>query len=135
MIVGNPAAYVFLKKHGPLIREVKNGGLLLTLEGRVFVIHYFFYIDYLTKKQFNDITEQGDGKENPLAIAMQTGQLIREAAEKWLKAVDEFAKKNPEVIVDGTDLNYRQMGALLWVLIASELKSETAAGWKANTSR
>jgi len=128
---GDPRGWFILQKHGPLIELMKDKAVRLTTEGRVFAITFLMMRDYLKREDWGKIAEAGNPR-NPHNTFMATGMMIAAAAEKWLQDVDAFAKKRFDMLVVPTNLTYREMGQVMWTLIAQEKQHQEKVGWKEN---
>lgn len=124
-LVGDSRAYAFLKKHGPLINELPNRSIILTVHGRVWVLTFLLFHDYLSKDLFNDIAKFFE--QNPGRAAFETGKKLRETCERWLKDNGKLIVNYPKQIVPPTDLNYGQVSLLLNLLVAAQENLERAA--------
>lgn len=124
-LVGDSKAYVFLAKHGPLIHELPNRSVALTVEGRVWVLTFLLFHDYLTKQIFNDIAEFFNSR--PGIAAYQTGIKLREVCQRWLNDNSKQLKRDGKATVSPTDLNYSQVAFLLNLLVAAQENLERCA--------
>jgi hypothetical protein len=124
-LVGDSKAYAFLKKHGALIHELPNKALMLTLDGRVFIVTFLLFQGYLTKELFNEIAERKEVA--PQFAAYDTGKLLRTACQRWLKETSNILRRSPDAYVYPTDLTYAQLSLLLNLLVAYQENLEGAA--------
>jgi hypothetical protein len=135
-IVGDSKAYVFLCKHGPLIEQLPNGAVLLTLGGRVFVLTLLLYHGYLAKYMFNILAERDTRMEvmspnspfvGPQSAAYDTGKMLRTACEQWLANNKKQLYEQPTAIAYPTDLTFAQIALLLETLVAGQEDLERVA--------
>lgn len=124
-IVGDSKAYAFLKKHGALVHELPNKALLLTLDGRVFIVTFLLFCGYLTKELFNEIAERKQAA--PQFAAYDTGKLLRAACQRWLNDTAKILLLRPDAYVYPTDLTYAQLSLLLNLLVAHQENLESTA--------
>ena len=124
-IVGDSKAYVFLAKHGPLIEELPNKAVLLTLGGRVFVLTLLLYHGYLTQKMFNSIAEHF--ARAPRTAAYESGKMLRSACQQWLVNNAKQLREQPTALATPTDLTFTQVALLLEVLVAGQEDLERVA--------
>ena len=126
-LVGDSKAYVFLSKHGALIRELPNRSVTLTVEGRVWLLTFLLFYDYLTKDLFNDIAKFFE--QQPTIAPYETGKKLREVCQRWLKDHAEQIKDPHMAKVQAypSDLNYAQVSLLMNLLIAAQENLEGAA--------
>lgn len=106
-----------LKSHPSLLEQVSGGGLRLTLEGRLFVLVLLQHEDYINQAKFKAIVDsETDGQH----IYIKTAKMVADAATEWIARHGEDLEKRAEEIYQGTDLNTRAVGMLMWVLTASQ---------------
>lgn len=123
-IVGDSKAYVFLSKHGPLVQELPHGIVLLTLAGRIFILTFLFFHEYLTKDAFNEISLT----ESPDHVGYQTGKMLRSLCQKWLD--NNHRRLNDLTIAYPTDLSFASVSFLMQLLIAGQENLEVAVEGK-----
>ena len=124
-LVGDSKAYVFLSKHGALIRELPNCSVTLTVEGRVWLLTFLLFYDYLTKELFNDIAKFFE--QQPGTAAYETGKKLRAVCQRWLNDHVQHLKEASKEQVYPTDLSYAQVAILMNLLVAANENLERAA--------
>jgi hypothetical protein len=124
-ITGDGRAFVFLRKHGPLIKQFSNQLVLLTLEGRVFILTFLLYHDYLSKDMFNEIALTQSENQT----GYETGKLLRSVCQKWLED-NRGHLDDMTTVVPPTDLCFHEIGYLLLLLIAGQENLECAVEGK-----
>lgn len=124
-LVGDARAYVLLRKHGALVHTLANQATILTIEGRVFILTFLLFHEYLTKDTFNEIAQQHETQ--PSIAAFETGKKLREVCQNWILDNEKKIKRQGNLPVYPTDLTYVQVEFLLNLLIAAQENLERAA--------
>jgi len=114
---------LFLHCHGPLVEEYHDGGVRLTMEGRLFALSFLTDQKYITSQSFEEVREKVKGL-GEFEIGTETVRMIAEAGKKWMddhETVINLNKSYPP-----TDLPLNSIRALFGILIASQEKLEAS---------